>query len=49
MFGSHFFKNAMLIFTRFGEDDKSIRERERNNLTEDSLIAGFTKDFSDKF
>ena len=49
MFGSHFFKNAMLMFTRFGRDEKSIRERERDKVTEEILIAGSTKVFSEKF
>jgi len=42
MFGSHFFKNAMMMFTRFGRDKKSSHERLKEKITEDSLIAGFT-------
>jgi hypothetical protein len=46
MFGEDFFKNALLIFTRFEQSSRSIQKRERGeSMTEDQII----KEFRDQF
>ena len=50
MFGPEFIKNAMIMFTRFGQDKKSIREREKaGGMTKDRLIAEFTNKFFETY
>ena len=52
MFGTEFFKNAMLVFTKFSQDKKSIKEREKpksRKLTEERAIIEYTQHFLKEF
>ena len=46
MFGLDFFKNAMMVFTKFAYDPKSIRDRKNNRkITEERAIKEYTQHF----
>ena len=50
MFGTEFFKNAMLVFTHFYQDKKSIRERKNGKkMSEDRTIKEYTQHFIKDF
>ena len=50
MFGIEFFKNAMLVFTHFFQDEKSIRERKNGKkMSEDRTIKEYTQHFIKDF
>jgi hypothetical protein len=50
MFGVDFLKKAMLVFTKFAYDQKSIRERQAGRkTTEDIFIMDYTQHFKAKF
>ena len=46
MFGTDFFNNALLIFTRFGQDQRSIYNRENvSRMTEAKIIREYRQQF----
>ena len=50
MFGVDFLNKALLVFTRFSYDPKSIRERKNGRkITEDRAIAEYTQHFITEF
>ena len=50
MFGPEFFENAMLVFTHFYQDERSIRERKNNNkMSENRVINEYTQHFIKDF
>jgi hypothetical protein len=50
MFGTEFFENAMLVFTKFSQDEKSIRERKNGKkITEECAIKEYTQHFLEEF
>ena len=46
MFGDDFFKNAMICFSRFGQDKRSKREREKGNKASADKLR---RDYKSKF
>ena len=50
MFGLDFFKNAIMVFTKFSYDQKSIRDRNNNRkITEERAIKEYTQHFKSDF
>jgi len=50
MFGTEFFNNALLTFTKFGYDKKSIHRREHNlEMSEDKVRKEYTELFERTF
>jgi len=50
MFGPEFFKNALLVFTKFCQNENSIWERANGGkMTEDKAIEEYTNNFLDSF
>jgi len=50
MFGAEFFENAMLVFTKFSQDEKSIRERKKGKkISEECAIKEYTQHFLEEF
>ena len=50
MFGVDFLNKAVLVFTRFSQDPKSIRERKNGRkITEDRAITEYTQHFITDF
>lgn len=50
MFGTDFLQNALLVFTRFGYDSKSIKRREAGKeMKEEQVIKEYTQHFERTF
>ena len=50
MFGKEFFRNTLLVFTKFGHDKRSKSERQRGKLMNECIIfQEYSKHFSEKF
>jgi hypothetical protein len=50
MFGAEFFKNALLVFTKFANDERSISQRQTGNkMNEDKVIEEYSRHFREKF
>jgi hypothetical protein len=49
MFGDEFFKNAIICFSKFGYDKKSIKDREKRNKSEKKMILEFQSKFKETY
>lgn len=49
MFSNQFLKNAILIFTRWSYDKKSIMKRKKTNESEEKKMEEFNKEFREKY